>query len=366
MSFQHSRLGANQVRVVVWTTVALIVAAFAVFLITDTNRAGPVRIALVTADSDPFWDVVAEGAQAAADQYDVELAIYKADGNVETQTREMLDATASSPDGIAISPVDPSQQALMLRQIAAERPLVTLDSDSVLSKRLCFIGADNYTAGRRCGELIKQALPNGGKVVVTMGPMKKENGHDRRQGIIDELMGLSFGPGRPTYPLDETYGDGSYELVATYIDEIDPEEAKANVLRALEEHPDVDCVVGIYAYGVPSALAALDEAGRDNVAVVGFDDAEATLAAIEDGRAFGTVAQDQYSYGYESVSMLARAARGAGLAVVPISEKLHIEPQIVTQDTLAEFRANRAQQRSGEAAGRDAAASEPEAASSAG
>ncbi len=47
----------------------------------------------------------------------------------------------------------------MLDQVAASTKLVTHDSDAPASKRLAYIGMDNYVAGRMCGKLVKEALP---------------------------------------------------------------------------------------------------------------------------------------------------------------------------------------------------------------
>ncbi|GIT30306.1 MAG: hypothetical protein Ct9H300mP1_23520 [Planctomycetaceae bacterium] len=50
---------------------------------------------------------------------------------------------------------------------------------------------DNYTAGRMCGELIREALPKGGKVMLFIGRLEQDNARLRRQGVIDALLGRS-------------------------------------------------------------------------------------------------------------------------------------------------------------------------------
>jgi ribose transport system substrate-binding protein len=53
---------------------------------------------------------------------------------------------------------------------------------------------DNYIAGRMCGQLIKEALPDGGSIMLFVGRLGQANSRLRRQGIIDELMDV---PNRP-------------------------------------------------------------------------------------------------------------------------------------------------------------------------
>jgi ribose transport system substrate-binding protein len=91
-------------------------------------------------------------------------------------------------DGMAISPVDPKNQTPMLNA-AAERTIVfTQDSDAPESARACYIGTDNVAAGRQAGELIKEALPNGGKIMVFVGKADAQNAKERYQGIQEALQ----------------------------------------------------------------------------------------------------------------------------------------------------------------------------------
>ena len=91
---------------------------------------------------------------------------------------------ASGVDGIAISPIDTSKQKDFLNQIAAKTLLVCVDSDVPASKRAGFIGTDNVAAGRQAADLLKAALPKGGKVVLCVGYPNAQNAKDRLRGIL--------------------------------------------------------------------------------------------------------------------------------------------------------------------------------------
>ena len=69
--------------------------------------------------------------------------------------------------------------------IAGKTHLITHDSDAPASKRRCFVGVDNYACGRACGDLLREALPDGGKVALFVGRLEQENAQLRRQGVID-------------------------------------------------------------------------------------------------------------------------------------------------------------------------------------
>ncbi|MEM9165548.1 MAG: substrate-binding domain-containing protein [Planctomycetota bacterium] len=336
-------------RAVLWLLVLVAIAVSVVVYTRVAPQDDSVRIAFVTADNDPYWDSVIAGAEATAQQMGVELSIYRSSGELDDQNRLLSSITEAGYDGLALSPVDAIQQGIALRSIADAMPLITVDSDCDFSGRDCFIGPDNYTAGRLCGELLRDAAPDGAKIVIICGPVAKANGQLRRQGFIDEVLGRSFVPGRPNDALDAVLTEGGYTIVHTYVDELSPEQATANVAQALEEHPEATAVVGLFAYHIPAALAALETAGKTNdMIVVGFDDRQETLEAVADGRVFGTIAQDQFSYGLASVRMLADIARAdedAKYVAVPISGHVNFPPSKVTNATLEEFLSQRGKTR---------------------
>jgi ribose transport system substrate-binding protein len=150
---------------------------------------GP-RIAYVTNGVDPFWDVAAAGARAAAAEFDVRLEIvFPSPGTIEVQRQKVQDLLVRGLDGLAISPIDGTNMTPFLDEISGRVKLVTHDSDAPTSKRLCFIGIDNLAAGRACGELLRKALPNGGKVALFVGRLEQDNARKRRQGVIEALVG---------------------------------------------------------------------------------------------------------------------------------------------------------------------------------
>jgi len=336
----NTKSPANPLRLLVWVVVLGAIAVTAFFIFSQSSREAAPRIALITADDTAFWDGLVRGAEDAADDFNVRLTVERADGTREAQTRILFRFRDEGYDGVAISPVDASKQAVALRDVTETCRVVTVDSDSVLSNRLCFVGADNYAAGRSCGELIKQAMPDGARVLIVMGPISKNNGERRRQGVIDELLDRSFGPGRPPESLDEEHSSGAYTIAATVIDEIDQEAAEANVRAALEADPEIDCIVGLFAYSTPAALRAIEAVGREGITVVGFDDNQETLDGLTDGRVYATLAQDQYNYGYDAIRLLADACRG-NTRSIPVTETVHLPPIVVTAESVGTFRSDR-------------------------
>jgi ribose transport system substrate-binding protein len=299
----------------------------------------PVRIAFVVGGPDAFWDRVVVGAKAAAEEFDADLQLVVPVSSSE-QTTELVKIDASSIDGLAISPLEPQQQNRLLSTLATKTNVVTYDNDAPDSLRHVYVGANNRSAGRMCAELIKQALPEGGKVVIFVGDNERLNAVDRRLGLINALRGTAEETSAEAQPLDQPIEADGYTILATYLDGSDPHKARENAAQALQEHEDLECMVGLYGYNGPECLQALQAADKTGeVKVVAFDEHDATLAGIEAGSVVGTVVQDPYLYGYESVRILCNLARG-NRASIPLPGSGHWALQCakVTEDNLEEYR----------------------------
>ena len=54
----------------------------------------------------------------------------------------------------------------------------------------------NYDAGRLCGDLVQDAIPSGGTLMIFVGRIEQLNARQRRQGLIDALLERSYDPDR--------------------------------------------------------------------------------------------------------------------------------------------------------------------------
>ena len=76
---------------------------------------------------------------------------------------------ADGVKGIALSPISPLTQVEAIGDLAEQATVVCVDSDVPTSGRVAFVGTDQIAAGRMAGKLLKEALPDGGKVMVFVG-----------------------------------------------------------------------------------------------------------------------------------------------------------------------------------------------------
>jgi len=295
----------------------------------------PPRYAFITNGVAEFWTIAEAGAKQAGGDLGVEVAVLMP-GSLSDQKQMMEDAVTRGYRGVAVSPIDSSNQTDMLNQVAAATKLVTHDSDAPDSNRLAYIGMDNYDAGRLCGQLLEEALPQGGEVVILIGRMEQDNSRKRRQGVIDELLNRPADPDRFDPPAEVVEGNG-FKVLGTLTDGFDLSKAKANAEDALSRYPELDAMIGLFAYNPPAILQALEQAGKLNtVKVVGFDEDSQTLAGIAAGTVHGTVVQNPYEYGYQSVKVLEAVAAG-DMSGIPEGAFIHIPGRQIRKDNVEAF-----------------------------
>lgn len=295
------------------------------------------RVAFVTNCIDPFWDLAGKGAAVGAEDFGLDLEFFAPhEMSVELQKSKLEDLLARGVAGIAISPVNPENMVEFIDEACSRTHVITHDSDAPTTARRCFVGCDNYAAGRACGELVKEALPDGGTVMIFIGNLEQDNAKKRRQGVIDELLDRAPDPTRFD-PIDEPIAGERFTILNTRTDGGKKDQAKANAEDTLARYPDIDGMVGLFAYNPPACLEALRAADKiGDVQLIGFDEDRTTVRAILADEIWGTVSQNPYAYGYESMRVLAGLI-GGDESVLPADGLLTIEHAVYRKDRAAEL-----------------------------
>src|SRR6266511_2741034 len=165
----------------VFTCTLLVFASLLLGACKNTGAGKRRKLAFVTNNASDFWTIARKGTEKAAGELpnvEVEFKI-DSDGTAAEQQRVVDDLLAKGIEGIAISPVDPANQTPMLNKAASQALVITQDSDAPNSNRACYIGTDNTAAGRQAGQLVREALPQGGKIMVFVGVLDAANAQQR-------------------------------------------------------------------------------------------------------------------------------------------------------------------------------------------
>jgi ribose transport system substrate-binding protein len=270
-----------------------------------------------------FWQIARRGTEKAQKElpnYNIEFYI-PGEMSAAAQKRILEDLLAKGVAGVSISPVNPDNSTDILNQVASKAVLFTQDADAPKSNRVLYIGTDNVAAGRQAGEQMLKALPNGGKAMVFVGTMDAANARERLQGIKDVIAGSKI------------------EIIDVRTDGGDQAKAKANVEDTLTKYPNIDLLVGLWAYNTPQIYNAVKAAGKEGkLKIVGFDEDQQTLKGITEGVIDATVVQQPYEFGYQSMIYLAKYIEG-DKSFVP-ENKLKIVPtQVIDKSNVKDFAA---------------------------
>lgn len=286
----------------------------------NTVQPAKIKIGFVARRANDYWSLVRFGCDTAVVTLgDVELDFRTPMGRTAAEQNQLLtDLVASGVKAVAISPVEGDQQTPVLNSVATNVLLVCADNDAAGSLRTAYIGTDNVAAGGQAAQLLKAALPQGGKVVLLVGSDTAQNARDRIQGIKSGLAGTSI------------------QIVETMMDDMSQTTAMENAQKAIAAHPDLAGMVGLYSYDGPAILKAVKGADKvGKIQIVCFDSNMDTLDGIAAGEIYGTIVQDPYTIGNRTVQLLTKYLRGD--KPVLAAGKIHIPSQIVTTENVAEY-----------------------------
>jgi ribose transport system substrate-binding protein len=245
---------------------------------------------LVTANIKvPYWQTAAAGMLRAANEMHVKAEMVGPDGyDAKAEQAEFRRVVQQKPSGILVSPADPN---LMVADIDAAVdagiPVITIDSDAPLSKRLTFIGTNNYEAGQMGGRVAAKLLNGKGNVVVLTMP-GQANLDERLHGyesVFQEYPGIKI--------VDVVNIQGK------------PQVAFDTAAALLDKDPKkVDAFVCLEAIAGNEVAEVVNRAKLNDKVIVAMDTDQGTLEWVKKGVIAATVAQKPYTMAFTGVKML--------------------------------------------------------------
>ena len=303
---------------------AVAIVAATVALSTGAIAQDKPEIAFVVNGPSDFWKITEAAVKKAQSELpDVTLTFkYPERADAAVQQRLLDDLVAAGVDAVAVSVVDPATSTDSINRVAAAIPYFAFDSDAPQSNRIAYFGSSNVELGKNAGELMKKAMPNGGKCIGFVGLPGAANAKERIQGYNEAVAGTGL------------------ELIDVRGDDIDQTRARANVDDVLVANPDVNCMVGFYSYNPPRIYEALRDAGKlGAITVVGFDEDPITLGAVKEGSFAGTVVQQPYEWGYQGAKLIAAYLKG-DKSGIPADGIIIIPGLTITSENVDSFQAD--------------------------
>ncbi len=299
------------------------------------------RVTFISNNAHQFWKLAEAGVRQAEKDFGVKADFrMPSKGNAVEQRQIIEDLITKGVKHFAVSPNDATNQGRYYdSKIKEGITILTVDNDLMPgSKRLCFLGTNNFEAGRSAGELVKKAVPDGGKIVIFVGKLDNLNAPQRRNGVIAALAGLqSMEQADALVKKGYPVAAGKYTVLDTMTDNAEEAKCKANAEVIMTKHQDIVCMVGLWAYNAPQImLAAKDQGKLGKIKIVSFDEQKETLDGIRSGLIIGTIVQQPYEFGYRSIKTLVEVARG-NRSNLPPGGIGYIEHKVIEKANVDEF-----------------------------
>lgn len=237
----------------------------------------------------PYWQTASSGFTQAARQLKVRNEFVGPDTyDPAAEQQAFQKALAGKPTGILVSVADAKLLSGDINNaVAAGVPVITIDSDAPDSKRLFFIGTNNYQAGLAGGRRLAKELRGKGNVVVFTMP-DQSNLQERLRGYRDAL-------------------ESTPQVKIAQVVDIkgDPRIAFDSATQIVGKQRDkVDAFVCLEALAGKEVATVLSNNGIKGKVVIAMDTDPDTLEWIRKGVIAATVSQKPYTMAYFGLMML--------------------------------------------------------------
>ena len=259
-------------------------------LATSAAAQDDLRVVVVTHGqaSDPFWSVVKNGVDQAAQDTGVSVE-YRAPNtfNMVEMSQLIEAAVASQPDGLVVSIPDADALGESLQNaVAFGIPVISMNSGSDVYEDLgvlVHVGQTEYEAG-----------VGGGKRMAEAGVTSAICVNQEVGNVALDLRCEGFADG---------LGEGAdVQVIAV---SMDPTEIRNAVAAALNQNPDLGGILTLGPVAADPALQALEQAGKVGEVNFGtFDLSPNVLQAIAAGNMDFAIDQQQFLQGYLPIVFL--------------------------------------------------------------
>jgi ABC-type sugar transport system substrate-binding protein len=235
------------------------------------------------------WNDCADGFKAACKKAGVEATVLSPvkPNDVNEMNALVETAIASGTNGIITQSVNPDGQAPVFAELdKAKIPYCLVNSDAPNSNRLAFIGTGD-SLGIVGGKAIVAAM-NGKKIILGTALFN-----------LTAPIAISL---HNAYLSELKKNPGGFQEVAVLNTQSDQLISVQEWTNTLIAHPDINAGINICGFGGLGAAKAMNELGlKGKITMMAIDFVPETLDGIRDGTLFGTMTQNFYRMGYQSV-----------------------------------------------------------------
>lgn len=281
------------------------------------------RVALVMKTlTNPFFIEMEKGARRAEKEFGIELQVKT--GSEETAVEQQIqivdDLIQSHIDAIVIAPSDSRRLVPILKKAQSAGIVVInidnrLDADVLASQQMApppYVSSDNEKAAYEVVSYLARQAKKPTQAAIVEGLRSADNARMRLTGAKRAFA-----------------ENGNIHLVASETAEWKIDRAHEVARQIFLAHPQVGmvfCANDMMALGV---VKYLQDSGRKNVLVAGYDALGEARAAVKSGAMVASIDQQAAEQGYQGVTLAVHALKGENPPAI-----LMVDAHLVTNDSL--------------------------------
>ncbi len=263
--------------------------------------------------SHPFYQEMEAAMKEVAEKNNVKLNIQSAEFDMKDQQAQIENFITQKVDAMVVCPVDSDTIGGAIKEAnKAKIPVFTADIAANSGDVVCHIASDNIAGGKLAGDYMAKLMNGKGEIIIIDHP-KVMSVRDRTKGFVDAIA---------KYP--------GIKIIAR--PPADGERTKAmDVMETmLQSHPDINGVFGINDSSALGALAAIRQAKKDKIALVGYDgDPEARQEILKGSPLKADSVQYPRKIGSTTIEMVLKYLKGE-----TVPKKVPVEVGIIDKGSL--------------------------------
>ena len=243
-----------------------------------------------------FWQAVKKGAEQEAAKQGARITFEgpPTEQDVEAQVTMLTNALTKKPDALGFAALDSKAAAPLLEQAkSANVPVVAFDSGVESDIPVSTASTDNKAAAAEAAKRLSEALGGKGKVALVVHDQTSRSGIDRRDGFVEWMKANA-----PDIELlAPQYGGGDQAKSADITKSI------------ISANPDIKGIYGSNEGSAIGVVKGVEESGKKDIAIVGFDSGKAQIDAIKSGLMLGAITQNPIGIGEQVVAAAMKAIK---------------------------------------------------------
>ncbi len=292
--------------------------------IVENEPSAEKRIGLVirTRRTNPYWLAVEQGARRAQAELGIALVVRSQsnDDGLERQIamvteliEEEVDAIVFAPtDSIGLVPIAKKVQMAGILLLTVDTPFDAATAEKWGLNQVPGVSVNNAEGARIAAVHLAETLQKPAKVAILEGHPASQTAKDRKRGAEAGFAAA-----------------GGIEIVASAPGNWRIDQGRQVTERIMSEHPEIE---GIFCSNDLMALGAiryLQENGRPDVLVTGYDSIAEARDAIRAGQMLATIDQRPEEQGYRSIKNAVAALAGKSLPL-----ETFVDISLVTAESL--------------------------------